>query len=312
MANKPIKINENVIETSIQHELVHQFIILCTAILPIWLKFMTDDKIGELMNSLWNDHVNHYLPRSSSGYLIIGKRKTDPKGSVFFCERTFDDDPIKRINEWINRMMHKSFRCADTVFGEKFVHHVLGHIRLYRLSHDEKTTEVEWFDMNGLSWDDVSMVVDHVCTFVSEIKRIRPVKTIDINVATLVQIKRLPLVGDKLANNIITARNIRRFTNLNDLKRRVAKIGNRIANAFKEFVTFGEDGENNDNDSNQLININTDPESVLKELPRIGKAIAKNIIEHRKTTPLTVTTDLLKVPGIGPKTYNAIKDQITV
>jgi competence protein ComEA len=309
MANQPIKINENVIQTEIQHELIQPFITLCTAILLIWRKSMTDGKIIELMNSLWNDFVDQYQPRSSIGYLIIGKRKTDPTGLVLFCERTFDEDPINRINEWKDRMMHKSFKCADTIFGEKLAHAVLGHIRLYRLSQNEKKTEVEWFDMNGLNLDDISTVINSVCLFVSAIKRIRPVKTIDINVATVVQIKRLPLVGDRLANNIIAARNIRRFANLNDLKRRVNKIGDRIANAFKEFVTFGEDGENS---GNQLINVNTDPENLLKELPKVGKIIAKNIVEHRKTTPLTCKTDLLNVPGIGPKTYNAIKDQITI
>lgn len=290
-----------------QHELYRPFLILCESILTIWKKFMTDDKIKELINNSWNKFVKDYKPMSSVGYLIIGKGKNDPDGLFFFYERTFGK-PEERIKEWGDRHMHNSAQCADTIFGEKFSHYLLNEIRIVRHQADKNKSEIEWFNMTGLNWDDVSTILNNVCTFVSTIKQIRPAKTININTASIVQIKQLPLIGNKLANRIIEARNIRPFSNINDLKRRVDKIGDRICNAFKEFITF----EMQENNENQLININTDPENIIKELPKIGNKLAKNIVEYRKNQLLVDKNDLLKIPGIGPKTYSAIKDLIRI
>jgi competence protein ComEA len=62
-----------------------------------------------------------------------------------------------------------------------------------------------------------------------------------------------------------------------------------------------------------LININTAPQEVLEALPEIGPKTAENIITYRQIEGLfTSIEDIQKVPGIGPATYEAIKDQITV
>ena len=57
------------------------------------------------------------------------------------------------------------------------------------------------------------------------------------------------------------------------------------------------------------ININTASLNELDTLPGIGQAYAQRIIDNR---PYQKVDDLLKVTGIGPKTLEKIKDEISV
>jgi competence protein ComEA len=51
----------------------------------------------------------------------------------------------------------------------------------------------------------------------------------------------------------------------------------------------------------------------LEMLPKIGPAMARRIIEYRETHgPFTIPRDIIKVKGIGEKTYFKLKDLITV
>ena len=62
-----------------------------------------------------------------------------------------------------------------------------------------------------------------------------------------------------------------------------------------------------------LININTADSAELQELPGIGESTAEAIIAYRKDNgPFKKKKDILKVKGIGEKTYKDIKDMITV
>jgi competence protein ComEA len=59
------------------------------------------------------------------------------------------------------------------------------------------------------------------------------------------------------------------------------------------------------------ININTASADELKDLKGIGEKKAAAIIEFRETKGnFKQPEDLMKVPGIGPKTFNANKDRI--
>ncbi len=76
----------------------------------------------------------------------------------------------------------------------------------------------------------------------------------------------------------------------------------------------GDDMEINIPNQNQgPVNINTATRSQLTKLPRIGKVTAEKIIEYRETNgAFQSVEEIIKVPGIGQKTYDAIKDNITV
>ena len=62
-----------------------------------------------------------------------------------------------------------------------------------------------------------------------------------------------------------------------------------------------------------LVNINTASSEQLQELPGIGEATAEAIIEYREEHgPFRFKKDLMKVSGIGEKTYDELRDLITV
>ena len=65
--------------------------------------------------------------------------------------------------------------------------------------------------------------------------------------------------------------------------------------------------------SSELININTAPLFELDLLPGIGPTTAQKIIDYRETNgPFTTIEDIINVSGIGPGTFERIKDLITV
>ncbi len=62
-----------------------------------------------------------------------------------------------------------------------------------------------------------------------------------------------------------------------------------------------------------VVNINTAGISELVTLPRIGKKIAQRIIDFRKKNGrFKRIEDLMKVKGIGEKTFNRIKKRLKV
>jgi len=63
----------------------------------------------------------------------------------------------------------------------------------------------------------------------------------------------------------------------------------------------------------EKININTASAADLEKLPQIGPKIAQRIIDYRKESGgFKRIEDLMKVKGIGEKTFDRLKDLITV
>lgn len=63
---------------------------------------------------------------------------------------------------------------------------------------------------------------------------------------------------------------------------------------------------------NNKININTASAKELTKLKGIGPASAERIIKYRaEHGPFQKIEDIVKVKGIGKKTFEAIKDKIT-
>ena len=61
----------------------------------------------------------------------------------------------------------------------------------------------------------------------------------------------------------------------------------------------------------EQLNINEATVQDLAQLQEVGPKYAVRIIEHRQKYGLfKLTEDLMDVPGIGPHTYEKIKDQI--
>jgi competence protein ComEA len=63
----------------------------------------------------------------------------------------------------------------------------------------------------------------------------------------------------------------------------------------------------------EKININTAPVEQLMQLDRVGAKYAERIVEYRETVgPFQAPEDIMKVKGIGKKTWEANKDRIVV
>ena len=66
-------------------------------------------------------------------------------------------------------------------------------------------------------------------------------------------------------------------------------------------------------DDSDKININTASAEELQSLYRVGPKYAERIIEYREQNgPFEKPEDIIKVPGIGPKTFEKNIDRISV
>ena len=59
--------------------------------------------------------------------------------------------------------------------------------------------------------------------------------------------------------------------------------------------------------------LNTGTVKELQQLPGIGKGLAKRIVDYRTANgPFKTVEDLIKVKGIGKKTFAKMQDRLTV
>ncbi|MBI4598249.1 MAG: helix-hairpin-helix domain-containing protein [Candidatus Omnitrophica bacterium] len=61
------------------------------------------------------------------------------------------------------------------------------------------------------------------------------------------------------------------------------------------------------------IDINAASGAELERLPGVGPALASRIIAYRQSAgPFATAEGLREVPGIGPKTFEALRDYVSV
>jgi competence protein ComEA len=61
-----------------------------------------------------------------------------------------------------------------------------------------------------------------------------------------------------------------------------------------------------------VVNLNTATASQLDELPGVGQAAVKRILEHRQKTPFKRIEELVKVKGFGKKKFEKLKPHLAV
>lgn len=71
-------------------------------------------------------------------------------------------------------------------------------------------------------------------------------------------------------------------------------------------------GEAPDPNPSAKVDLNTADLTTLETLPGVGPVTAEAIIAHRNEQPYTSVEDLLLVQGIGPKTFESLKDRVSV
>ena len=83
----------------------------------------------------------------------------------------------------------------------------------------------------------------------------------------------------------------------------------------EEVTSIEESSSNNDNNNflnTGKININTASKSQLTTLKGIGETYAQRIIDYRNNKRFSSIEDIKNVKGIGDKTFEQIKDDITI
>ncbi len=138
--------------------------------------------------------------------------------------------------------------------------------------------------------------------------------TVDLNKATAEELEELPMVGPATSKKIIDGRP---YSKIDDLAK--AGVPARVITAIRSKVHVGETtaakakskagGTSEPKAKSEKVNLNTADAAALEELPGIGPAHSKAIIEAR---PFKSVDDLERVKGLGKSRIDELKDLVTV
>ena len=153
-------------------------------------------------------------------------------------------------------------------------------------------------------------------------KKLMPGQHININTADEKTLESLPGIGKATAKAIIKGRPYKSIDDLN----RVKGMSNKKIQALKGKVSVGKAAASTSTSAKksvsrkpskaskklmpgQYININSASKNDLQSLPGIGPSKAQAIIDGR---PYKQAEDIMKIKGIKQKTFDKLKDYITV
>lgn len=113
------------------------------------------------------------------------------------------------------------------------------------------------------------------------------------------------------ADRIWVARDLNQAEELKDHQKvYIPLIGETVAPSGRPASDGSSSG---DGDSVGLVNINTATSEELEELPGVGEVIAGKIIDYREAFgPFESPEELMEVSGIGEKTFEKMRDKVTV
>jgi competence protein ComEA len=147
---------------------------------------------------------------------------------------------------------------------------------------------------------------------------------ININTATVTELDTLNGVGEATAKKIIEYRETKgAFKTVDDLAKAGIGIGEKTLEKFRDQITVGDGKTIATAESSTastptvstgpLININTASAKELDKLNGVGEVTAQKIIAYREANgPFKTIDDLKKVAGVGDKTFDKFRAQITV
>lgn len=137
---------------------------------------------------------------------------------------------------------------------------------------------------------------------------------IDPNRASSVELDRLPGVGPSTAEAIVLSRDQEGpFRRPEDLAR-VRGIGAATVARIAGHLDFSTPvlGRVRAPAGPVPLDLNRATEGALQELPGVGPALARRIVEARAKAPFRSVEDLARVRGIGPATVERLRGRVTV
>ncbi len=137
-------------------------------------------------------------------------------------------------------------------------------------------------------------------------------KVININSADEYTLETLPEIGSTLAAKIVEKRTeMGGFRDIYDLAN-VDGVSRKVVTYISNLITIADVETEEETQSANLVNINTATLNELMTIEGLDKAKAKLIFEDReKNGKYKSARDIVRVNGIGTKTYQKIQDKIT-